>query len=152
AGIRPRSPGCLRANGTLDRSQSPRVRDFPYPHPLPGDTALSSVGSAGTYPASQLGSLRHRACGVCPSAHERLGPRSRVRVVLRAAFFAPLNLASPTRRLQGRTRVSGHELSLQAFQSILASADPTPADWRSMAAVDRAFASQAPQVSYADRG
>ena len=66
AGIRQRRAAGLRADGGLDRKDTPGVRHLPYLDALPGDAALPSDGVGEPHPAPGLGSLRHRPCGLPP--------------------------------------------------------------------------------------
>src|SRR6185437_4110566 len=151
AGIRSRRPRCLRANGGLDRSQPPRVRNLSHPDPVSWYTAVPSAGAGGTHPASELGSLRHRPRGVPAEANEHRGAGPRVRVVLRHAILASLHLEAPPQRFEGRTGISGHELPLQALEPLLAPADTPSFDGGGMETAHRAVTAPASEIAPATR-
>ena len=136
----------------MDRSEPPRMRDVPHPDAVSGHAAVPAARSARAHPASRLGQVRHRPRRLPAEAHELRGARSWLRVVLRQAVLARVDLEAPAERQQGGARISRDELSLQAIEPLLAHADPAPPHGGDLAAADRALAAAASQTAAAPGG
>ena len=151
-GLRPRPPGCLRGDGRLDRGGAAGVRHVPHPDALPGHAAVPADGVRGAAPAQGLVAVRHGARRLPPPAHDAGGAIRGLRLVLRAAVLARLDLAAATRRLACGAAVPGDVVPLQAVEPALAPADPAPADRSRVASAGRVDAAAAPAIPAATGG
>ncbi len=123
------------------------MRHVPHPHALSRDAAVPAVRERRPPAPSQLGSLRHRARRLPAEAHVTRRARERLRVVLRNAVLSSLHLASPPAGHRRRARLSRDELSLQALESLLAPAHPSPAHGARVAAARGAGTTATSEVS-----
>ena len=112
----------------LDRGGPAGMRDLSHPHALSGHAAVPPDGIGGPALAQGLAALRHVARGLPPPAHVARGARGGLRLVLRTAFLALLDLASTAGRLACRPALPGDVVPLQAVEPALAPPDPAPAD------------------------
>ena len=114
--------------------------------PYPGTPLFRQMESEGRLLAQGLAALRHVARGLPPPAHDARGARGGLRLVLRAAVLARLDLATTAGRLAGRAALPGDVVPLQAVEPALAPVDPAPADRAGLASAGRVDAPAAPAV------
>src|SRR5207253_2841234 len=76
---------------------------------------------------------------VSSQTHGARGTGAGLRMALRPAVFAHVDLETPPRRLAGCSALSRHVVSVQTLKSLLASVDPAPSGARCLETVDRAF-------------
>ena len=136
----------LRADRRLDRGGPAGVRHVPHPDALSGHAAVPPDGVRGAAAAQGLAALRHGARRLPPPAHDAGGAGGGLRLVLRAALLARLDLAAAAGRLAGRAALPGDVVPLQAIEPALAPADPPPADRAGLASAGRVDAAAAPAV------
>src|SRR5262249_23419347 len=144
--LRPRSARRLRAHGRLDRAGPPRVRDLPHPHAVPGHADVPPDGCRGPAAPQGLAALRHGPRRLPPPPPVARGARTGLRLVLRDALLAPIDLATQAGRRARRAGLPGDVVPLQAIEPILAPADPAPADGAGVAPAGRVDAPAAPEV------
>src|SRR5262249_49791219 len=77
------------------------VRDLPHHDAVPGNAALSPDGGRGSAPAQKLRPLRYGTRRLSAAQHVGGRARRRVRVALRAALFASIDLAKAAARPAG---------------------------------------------------
>src|ERR1700722_3247939 len=99
------------------------MRDISHPHAVSRDAAVSADGSARANPASGLDALRHGPRCLPTSAHDARRTRAWICLDLPAAVFACFDLASAAAAVTGNPVVCRDVVSVQAFESLLASAD-----------------------------
>ena len=146
SGLRPRSGRCLRANRRVDRGGPAGMRHLSYPHALSGHAAIPPDGFGGAAFAQGLAALRHVARGLPAPAHVARGARGGLRLVLRPALLALLDLASTAGRLACRSAVPGDVVPLQAVEPALAPPHSPPADGARVASAGRVHAPSSPPV------
>src|SRR5262245_6488631 len=112
----------------MDRAEPPGVRHVPHPDALSGDPAVSADGGRGPAAAPQLGPVRHGPRRFSAPAPDAGAAGGGVRLVLRAAVFAPLDLAAAAPRLAGGAAVSGDVVPVQEVEPLLAASDPPQPD------------------------
>ncbi len=122
------------------------VRHVSHPHALSGHAAVPPDGGGGAPAAPQLGSLRHGARGVPPTAHVVRGTGAGVRVDLPAAVLARVDLAAAARGLARGSAVPGDVVPVQAIEPLLALADPASPGARGVAAACGSDAAPAPAI------
>src|SRR5262249_8242665 len=123
-----------------------RVRHLPHLDSVPGDAALPADGGRGALAPQELEPLRHGARRLPAAPHVTGGARRRLRLALRAALFACVDLETPPGGSARRARVPGDVVPLQALEQVLAFSHPTRAHVYRVASARRAVTPPPPRV------